>query len=169
MQYLFFKQDLVPLHWQLFSCAPAPEFGGQFRASNTLVLGAKFDTIDYKQVIPALLELAPTINELIAHGSEIPFSEYVEILVKSHHRLTVIHPFGDGNGRTLRAFFNLLLMRRGLLPIYIKVENKTEYTDTLSQADMDGTFDKLYAVIAKAILRAQAELSETPPLYSNNS
>lgn len=155
---------IVPFHRQLFSCAPAPEFGGQFRTSNTLVVGAKFETIDHTKVIPALLELEPIVRELLSHIYDIPFGEYVEKLIVLHHKLTVIHPFGDGNGRTLRAFLNLLLMRRGLLPIYIKVEEKTEYEDALAKADMDGTYDKLYAVVARAILRSQVELSEAPPL-----
>ena len=32
--------DMVSLHSKLYSCFPYPEFGGQFRESNTLVLGA---------------------------------------------------------------------------------------------------------------------------------
>lgn len=88
--------------------------------------------------------------------------EYVPLL---YHKLTVIHPFGAGNGRTLRAFMNLLFIWRGLPPIYFKVKDKDVYLDVLSQVDQDDTnYGSLYEVIFKAILRAQAELTETPPL-----
>lgn len=156
---------LVLLHRQLFSCAPSPEFGGAFRNSDPLVMGAKFETVGSSQVIPALLELSPMVQRLLEQSDEISLSQYVKEVASIHHKLTVIHPFGDGNGRTLRAFMNLLLIRRGLPPIYFKVEDKDVYLDALSQVDQDDTnYGPLYEVIFKAILRAQAELTEAPPL-----
>lgn len=152
---------MVRLHKKLFSCAPAPEFGGAFRKSNPLVTGAKFETIDSSEVIPAIMELATTVQNILEHRYEVSPSKYIEQITELHHRLTVIHPFGDGNGRTTRAFLNLLLMRRGLLPIYIKVEEKEQYRDALAKADMGDGLDELYEVVFKAILRAEAELTET--------
>ncbi len=156
---------LTLLHRQLFSCAPSPEFGGTFRSTDTLVIGAKFETVNNTEIIPELLKLMPTVQKLLEHPREIPLSEYVKEVVVLHHKLTVIHPFGDGNGRTLRAFMNLLFIRRGLLPIYFKVEEKSEYLEALAQADNgDSNYEKLYEAVCKAILRAQAELTEAPPL-----
>lgn len=156
---------LVSLHRQLFSCEPSPEFGGAFRSSDPLVMGAKFETVGSSQVIPALLELSPMVQRLLEQGDEISLSQYVKEAALIHHKLTVIHPFGDGNGRTLCTFMNLLFIRRGLPPIYFKVEDKDVYLDALSQVDQDDTnYGLLYEVIFKAILRAQAELTEAPPL-----
>ena len=156
---------LVSLHRQLFSCAPSPEFGGAFRKSNPLVMGAKFETIDSSKVIPALLELSPSVQRLLERSVDISLSQYVKEVAIIHHKLTVIHPFGDGNGRTLRAFMNLLLIRRKLPPIYFKVEEKKVYLEALAQADRDNAHcESLYEVVFKAILRAQAELTEAPPL-----
>ncbi len=156
---------LVSLHRQLFSCAPSPEFGGAFRKSNPLVIGAKFDTMDSSKVIPAILELSPVVQRLLEHPDEFSLSQYIEEVAVLHHKLTIVHPFGDGNGRTLRAFMNLLLIRRGLPPIYFKVEDKDEYLGALAQADEDDkSYGQLYEVVFKAILRAQAELTEALPL-----
>lgn len=156
---------LVSLHRQLFSCAPAPEFGGTFRKSNPLVIGAKFETIDSAKVIQALLELSPVVQRLLEQPNKIPLSQYVKEVAVVHHKLTVIHPFGDGNGRTLRAFMNLLFIRRGLPPIYFKVEEKKSYLEALAQADKaDANYEALYEAVFRAILRAQAELTEAPPL-----
>ena len=41
--------DAKHLNEQLFSTAPCSEYGGRYRESNTLVLGAKFETIDYRK------------------------------------------------------------------------------------------------------------------------
>ncbi len=90
-------------------------------------------------------------------------SEYVEKISLLHHQLTVIHPFGDGNGRTTRAFFNIMLMQKDVLPVYIKATEK-KYTDALARADKDSEYDDLYIVFFKAILRAQEELTGSPLL-----
>lgn len=156
---------LVSLHRQLFSCAPSPEFGGTFRKSNPLVIGAKFETIDSSEVIPAIQKLSPDVQRLLENPDEISLSQYIEEAAMLHHKLTIVHPFGDGNGRTLRAFMNLLLIRRKLPPIYFKVEEKDEYLEALAQADRDDkNYEQLYEVVFKAILRAQAELTEALPL-----
>ena len=42
--------DAKHLNEQLFSTAPCSEYGGRYRESNTLVLGAKFETIDYRKI-----------------------------------------------------------------------------------------------------------------------
>ncbi|MEA4871494.1 MAG: ImmA/IrrE family metallo-endopeptidase, partial [Synergistaceae bacterium] len=114
--------DTVSLHSLLYSCFPYPEFGGQFRKSNTLVLGAKFETIDYKEIIPEMLKLDKTVNSVYKQRKKTNISSYIKEAVRLHHQLTVIHPFGDGNGRTLRAFFNVMTVRNNLTPVYIKVE-----------------------------------------------
>ena len=105
------------------------------------------------------------MQRLLEQSVEISLSQYVKEVTIIHHKLTVIHPFGDGNGRTLRAFMNLLLIRRKLPPIYFKVEEKKVYLEALAQADRDDAHcESLYEVVFKAILRAQAELTEAPPL-----
>jgi len=40
-----------------------------------------------------------------------------EAAFEAHFRLTAIHPFSDGNGRTARLLTNLLLIRGGFVPV----------------------------------------------------
>ena len=54
----------------------------------------------------------------------ITISEYIERVVQFHHRLTVIHAFRDGNGRTSRAFANMMLMKRHISPVFFKNKEK---------------------------------------------
>ncbi|PKM62729.1 MAG: hypothetical protein CVU97_03930 [Firmicutes bacterium HGW-Firmicutes-21] len=151
--------DTVALNKKLFSCFPHPEFGGQFRQNNTLVLGAKFETTDHRNIIPELLKVDEKVKSLIEHRTEFSISSYIEIAVHLHHELTVIHPFGDGNGRTLRAFFNMLMVRNNLTPIYIKIEDKDEYLAALAIADTSADYASLYEFFFKAILRANVDLT----------
>lgn len=151
--------DTVSLHSRLYSCFPYPEFGGQFRKSNTLVLGTKFETIDHEEIVPEMLKLDEKVKPVYFQRKETTISSYIKETVRFHHQLTVIHPFGDGNGRTLRAFFNVMMVRNNLTPVYIKVEDKDEYVAALAAADKDEDYAPLFEFFYKAILRANVELT----------
>jgi Fic family protein len=53
-----------------------------------------------------------------------------------HYRLTAIHPFSDGNGRTARLLMNLLLLRAGYPPIAVRPEDRKAYLDALEHASL---------------------------------
>jgi Fic family protein len=54
----------------------------------------------------------------------------------AHFRLTGIHPFGDGNGRTARLLMNLLLIRGGYPPIAVRPEDRKTYLDALERGSL---------------------------------
>lgn len=88
---------LLKLHTMLFQFAPFPEAAGKIRNSNNFVTEAKFETVDYNNIINELLKLEEKLKELINKMNNMSTAEYVEEAVKIHHRITVIHPFIDGN------------------------------------------------------------------------
>ena len=45
------------------------------------------------------------MDELIKNIDDMANSEVIKQAAVIHHRLTVIHPFGDGNGRTVREHY----------------------------------------------------------------
>lgn len=151
--------DMVTLHRRLYSCFPYPEYGGQFRDSNALVLGAKFETTDYKDILRRLIELDEKAKTVFELRSETSISSYLKSAIQLHHELTVVHPFNDGNGRTLRAFLNVMLIRNYLTPVYLKVEDKNEYIEALAAADKDADYSQLFELFYKAILRTNVELT----------
>ena len=57
---------------------------------------------------------------------------------EAHFRLTAIHPFGDGNGRTARLLMNLLLIREGYPPIGVRPEDRKTYLDALERGSLTG-------------------------------
>lgn len=152
--------DMMPLNSKLFSYYPHPEFGGSTRQNNTLVLGAKFETVDYHDIFPELAKIDADIRQYYADRNEMSISEYIKRVVKTHHRITVVHPFPEGNGRTSRAFMNVQLVRAQLPPVYVKVEDKKDYLAALSRADKYDDYDELYEIIFRVLLRSHAELTE---------
>jgi len=151
--------EVLSLNKKLFSHYPHPEFGGSTRQNNTLVLGAKFETVDYHDIFLELAKVDEQVKEYYEKRHNVPMSEYVEHVVRVHHRLTQIHPFPEGNGRTTRAFMNVQFVRAGMVPVYIKVEDKSEYVDALSRADKYDDYDALYEIIFKLILRSHVDLN----------
>ena len=150
---------ILKLHQLMGQYHPFPEAFGQFRNSNNLVIESKFETSDYHEISTEISQLGKLVNSLQTNIHEIPITEYIEACIKIHHKLTVIHPFGDGNGRVSRAFLNWQFRQRGLPPIYIKLKNKTTYFDALSQADLIGEYNNLFEVFYFELLRSMIELN----------
>lgn len=55
---------------------------------------------------------------------------------EAHFRLSAIHPFSDGNGRTCRLLMNLLLLRGGYPPVAVRMEDRNNYLDALECASL---------------------------------
>jgi Fic family protein len=70
-----------------------------------------------------------------------------------HYRFVRIHPFDDGNGRLSRILMNLTLMRFGFPPVIIRTEDRENYFNALSQADV-GMIEKFIDYIAKNLVRS---------------
>ncbi len=64
-----------------------------------------------------------------------------------HYKFIRIHPFDDGNGRTVRILMNFILMQFGYPPVIIKTEDKKNYLAALRQADA-GTLEPFIQYIA---------------------
>lgn len=76
---------------------------------------------DLMQAFGAWLERAPATPEMA---------------FEAHFRLTAIHPFSDGNGRTARLLMNLLLIRGGYVPVAVRPEDRKIYLDALEKGSL---------------------------------
>lgn len=103
---------LLDLNKKLFQYAPYPEEAGKTRIDNNLVLGAKFETVDWREVAAELVKLQNPVEDLVRDADRLTISEYVLQALKIHHRITQIHPFRDGNGRSSRAMLNWMLRKK---------------------------------------------------------
>jgi len=74
----------------------------------------------------------------------------IEIASKLHHDFVLIHPFGDGNGRTARILVNYVLMRHCYLPLVVPTQQKDRYLASLRRADA-GDLDALTAYLATCL------------------
>jgi len=54
----------------------------------------------------------------------------------AYFRLTAIHPFSDGNGRTARLLMNLILIRGGYVPVAVRPEDRMPHLDALERGSL---------------------------------
>lgn len=142
--YVLTEKDVLKVH-ELVLQKIEKEFAGRFRTSGVRISGANF-------VPPNALKVGDFIKELIEWVN----SSELDIIIKSaifHHRFVWIHPFFDGNGRTVRLIFNLLLMQRGFPPAIILKNDRNKYYEALNQANK-GNYAKLVLLVIQALERS---------------
>ncbi len=142
--YLLTEKDILKVH-ELVLKQIEKEFAGRIRTSGVRISGANF-------VPPNALKVSDYLTELIdwVNNSEL------DIIIKSaifHHRFVWIHPFFDGNGRTARLVFNLLLMQSGFPPAIILKNDRKKYYDALNQANKKN-YSKLVLLVIQALERS---------------
>ena len=81
---------------------------------------------------PAKLpELMASLGSWLAAAPAEPAAAF-----EGHVRLTAIHPFADGNGRTARLLTNLMLIRGGYPPVAVRPVDRTTYLDALERGSL---------------------------------
>ena len=122
------------------------DFAGRYRNAGVRISGANFTP-------PNALKVDALMEELIAWVNE---KSNLPIIVKAaifHHRMAWIHPFFDGNGRTVRLMFNLLLMSAGYPPAIILQQDRKKYYDALNKANQ-GNYEKWVLMVLQALERS---------------
>lgn len=77
----------------------------------------------------------------------------------THHALTAIHPFADGNGRVARALASVFLYRTVGVPLIIPVERAESYLDALAAADV-GEYRPFVQLVADAGIEGMELVAE---------
>ena len=156
------KSFFLMLHKLLL--AHKPEDAGRYRDARDIleVSQATFIPSEPARIVDQLVELQDFINNRRKWRhqfnrdikSKIDLSDFPKEVVGMmyglyipwyvHHRLVVIHPFSDGNGRISRLIMCVLLRENGLVemsfpPLINTIinENKTQYLDALNAMDGD--------------------------------
>ena len=141
---------LLRIHQIMYSKVPYPEFGGQFRTDNRYLPGTGTETTNYDLIPMEIAKLYIPVQNLIKEGYELAKNKkmekiipYIDKCVELKCKLIKIHPFADGNGRSIRAFINLLFKIADIPPIYIKNKEKLEYHKAMNLANNEGEFEKI--------------------------
>lgn len=90
-------------------------------------------------VSAAMAELISNINSQLTDIDIQDIEKHPLTIATFFHQefLNKIHPFSDGNGRIGRLFTNLILLKQGYPPIFIKDVDRLEYLKCFERSDID--------------------------------
>ena len=145
--YKLLTRDILNVH-ALVLQKIEKEFAGRFRTAGVRIGGANFIPPNALKVTDMMDELIDWINTPLYSLEDTLFH-----LAIFHHRFVWIHPFFDGNGRTVRLVFNLMLMKFGFPPAIILQQDRKKYYAALNKAN-EGDYSKLQLLIFQAIERS---------------
>jgi Fic family protein len=143
--HLLSSKDILSLH-ELVLRSVEDDFAGRLRNAGVRIAGANFLPPNAQKVSGLLDELIQFVN---TNTLEL---NVIELATVFHHRFVWIHPFFDGNGRTVRLAMNLLLMRSGFPPAIILKNDRKKYYDALNSANK-GNYSKLALLMSQALER----------------
>jgi Fic family protein len=134
--------DILSIHSLVLNMIEE-DFAGRIRNGGVRISGANF-------VPPNANKVSDLLDELIYFVTTNPMQlNDIELATIFHHKFVWIHPFFDGNGRTVRLAMNLLLMRKGFPPAIILSNDRKKYYDALNQAN-NGNYQKLMLLMCQA-------------------
>ena len=143
--YVLRSIDILSLHASVLRSIE-DDFAGRIRNGGVRISGANFIPPNASKVSNYLDELVHFVNTNPLQMNDI------ELAAIFHHKFVWIHPFFDGNGRTVRLAMNLLLMRKGFPPAIILKNDRKKYYDALNQAN-NGNYQKLILLMCQAVER----------------
>ncbi|TPV32925.1 Fic family protein [Paucihalobacter ruber] len=144
--YILNTRDILDLH-ALVLRAIEQDFAGRLRNGAVRIAGANFVPPNAVKVHDLLEELVLYINQ---NSQQL---NAIELATVFHHRFVYIHPFFDGNGRTVRLAMNLLLMKEGFPPAIILTNDRLKYYSALNMANK-GKLDKLMLLMSQTLERS---------------
>lgn len=141
---------LSDIHQILYSKAPYPEFGGKYRTDERYLPNSGIDVISPSLIVHEMNSLRYEINSLVEEGRRLGKEKdpqnllaYIDKCIELKCKLIKIHPFGDGNGRSIRAFINLLFRIANIPPIYIENKERNKYGEAMQLAVGDNDLTKI--------------------------
>ena len=143
--YILRSIDILSIHGLVLRSIE-DDFAGRIRNGGVRISGANFTP-------PNANKVSDLLDELIEFINTNPLGlNAIELATIFHHKLVWIHPFFDGNGRTVRLAMNLLLIRSGFPPAIILKNDRKKYYEALNQAN-NGNYQKLTLLMSQALER----------------
>lgn len=168
---------LMQLHYLLYSHTKNPDAGYYMRNDDRYLPGTGTELCTWAQIGPSLKLVDLEVQKLLDEAKRIKQAKDVDALnafidrcVELKCKLILIHPFFDGNGRTVRAFINILLEEAGLPPIYVKSNERTQYHTAMNLANNESNFTSIKAFYKMKICDSIIELDindRVAKLYQN--
>ncbi len=149
---------------------PPPDGEGDSTPGEYRKVNLKINKSSHKP--PEWLAVEEYMNELLefVNKGDSPKYDLLKTAI-AHHRFVWIHPFGNGNGRTVRLFTYAMLVKAGfnvnvgriINPTAVFCSNRNDYYNFLSEADK-GTLEGLTSWIEYVLKGLKDEIEKIDKL-----
>lgn len=160
---------LLKLHELLYSRAPFPEAGGKFRTEPARLAGTVISLYPWEEIRDAFYGTNKWVSAIVKDSQIVSnqnsienILNYIDECLKLKCHLIQIHPFSDGNGRTIRAFINKLFILAGIPPVYVHAKEKEMYHEAMFKAISEEDYSSLNYFYLVKICQSIYELSVNP-------
>jgi len=153
---------------------PPPDGEGDSTPGDYRKVNLKINKSSHKP--PEWLAVEDYMNELLefVNNDDSPKYDLLKTAI-AHHRFVWIHPFGNGNGRTVRLFTYAMLVKAGfnvnvgriINPTAVFCSNRNDYYNFLSEADK-GTIEGLTTWIEYVLKGLKEEIEKIDKLSDYN-
>nr|WP_315170007.1 Fic family protein [uncultured Flavobacterium sp.] len=171
LEYPINKMFLSELHKMIVEGLLPPPNGegdatpGSYRGINLKINNSNHLPPDYLVVNDYMRELLDFIER-----KDSPKYDILKAAI-AHHRFVWIHPFGNGNGRTVRLFTYAMLVKTGfnvnvgriINPTAVFCSNRNDYYEKLSRADL-GTDEGILEWCEYVLLGLKEEIEKIDKL-----
>lgn len=138
-------------HKKLFEYEKYSEYAGEFRKAPAYLKGDPTNLVAWENIYREALYLNKRISVMHERAKKIKEEkETEEVLsfiydtVNLSADMLLVHPFVDGNGRTVRALTNKLFIDAGIPPVYVTPKEKHEYIKALVNGRETNDYSELY-------------------------
>lgn len=138
-------------HKKLFEFEEYSEYSGEFRRSPAYLKGDPTNLTSWENIYREALFLNRRISDMDERAKKLKTDEskedvlsFVYDAVELSADMLLVHPFVDGNGRTIRALTNKIFIDAGIPPIYVTPKEKNEYIKALVNGRETNNYLELY-------------------------
>jgi Fic family protein len=140
------EKEILELHGMILKGID-DDNAGRYRTMMVRISGSAVVLPNAKKVPDLMREFASWLKSSMGlHPAD--------LAAQAHYRLVTIHPFIDGNGRTARLLMNLLLMRKGYPPAFIRTKERLAYLNGLEKAQILGKLEDYEKLMFKVMDRS---------------
>ncbi len=139
------QQDILDIHTIILTGIQTDN-AGRYRTQNVRIAGSN-------TVLPNYIKVPHLMDELekwILSHTKVPLLFACDL----HYKFVRIHPFIDGNGRTARLLFNLVLLISGYPLSFIATKERWDYLDSLEVVDNHWDTTQYYEIMLKSVERS---------------
>jgi Fic family protein len=167
---MFDKKFIIKLYESITAGLPSDigvEIRGEYRKNDVSITGAAHIPPNYTQLDRYMQELINFINY--------PYNAKYDLIkiAIAHHRFVWVHPFNDGNGRTVRMITHAMLIKSGfgggtgriVNPTAVFCNNRKAYYNYLAEADK-GTAEGLIGWCEYVLYGLKAEMEKVDRLLN---